>query len=158
MIEMRDDELLIERQFDAPLALVFRLWQERDHMIRWWGPEEFTTVELDWKLIPGRPWSGAMTSKQYGLSRFAGVIRQVDLNKRILFTFQWVGDDSDTPETVVTVEFSEREGKTLQSFHQAPFESIASRDSHIGGWNSLFNKQQLYAENVAFAMKNGVRP
>jgi len=158
MIEMWDDELLIERQFDAPLALVFQLWQERDHMIRWWGPEEFTTVELDWKLTPGRSWSGAMTSKQYGLSRFEGVIRQVDLNKRIVFTFQWVGDDSDTPETLVTVEFSESDGKTLQSFHQAPFETIASRDSHIGGWNSLFNKLQLYAENFAFAMQNGVRP
>ncbi|MHA7776208.1 SRPBCC family protein [Roseibium sp. M-1] len=156
MIELRQDELLIERTFDAPLVLVFRLWQERDHMIRWWGPEAFTTIEFDWKLTPGHAWSGAMTSKEYGLSRFAGVIRKVEPKKSIVFTFQWVGNDSDTPETLVTVQFSERDGKTLQSFHQSPFETVASRDSHIGGWNSLFNKQQLYAENIAIAMQNGV--
>ena len=32
---LRDDELLIEREFDAPVALVFRLWESPDHMIRW---------------------------------------------------------------------------------------------------------------------------
>lgn len=50
----------------------------------------------------------------------------------------------------MTVSFEERDGKTtLQHFHQAPFSSVASRDSHVGGWNSLFNKQQRYAEAVA---------
>ena len=48
MKDIRDDELLIVREFDAPVALVFRLWEDRHHMLRWWGPEEFTTVELDW--------------------------------------------------------------------------------------------------------------
>ena len=40
---------------------------------------------------------------------------------------------------------------------QAPFSSVAIRDSHVGGWNSLFNKQQRYVENVAIAEENGVR-
>ena len=60
MRDIRDDELMIEREFDAPLALVYRLWEDRDHMLRWWGPEEFTVLELDWDLTPGRPWRGAM--------------------------------------------------------------------------------------------------
>src|SRR6476660_1680549 len=75
--DLRENELLIEREFDAPLPLVFRLWESRDHMLRWWGPELFTAIELDWELTPGRAWRGAMTSKQYGLSRFGGVIREV---------------------------------------------------------------------------------
>ena len=32
------------------------------------------------------------------------------------------------------------------------------RDSHVGGWNSLFNKQQLYVENFAVAERKGLRP
>jgi hypothetical protein len=52
---------------------------------------------------------------------------------------------------VITVLFSEKNGRTTQSFHQTPFSSVAARDSHVGGWNSLINKQQLYAENVAIA-------
>jgi len=154
---LRDDELLIEREFNAPVALVFRLWESRDHMIRWWGPEKFTAIELEWELKPGRPWHGAMTSKQYGLSGFGGVIREVERNKRIVFTFRWDEESRRDRDTLVTVTFAERNGNTLQTFHQAPFASVADRDSHVGGWNSLFNKQQLYAENIAVAEQNGFR-
>lgn len=157
MSEVRDDELLIEREFDAPAALVFRLWEARDHMVRWWGPEGFTTIELDWALTPGRPWHGAMVSKNYGLSKFSGVIREVEKNKRIVFSFQWAENSGPDLDTVVTVTLAEKDGKTVQTFHQTPFSTVAIRDSHIGGWNSLFNKQQLYVENIAFAERKGAR-
>ncbi|TYC49784.1 SRPBCC domain-containing protein [Rhodobacterales bacterium] len=156
MTDLRDDELFIERRFEAPVALVFRLWQERDHLLRWWGPEGFTAVDFDWKLAPGRAWRGAMTSRKFGLSRFSGVIQEVEENRRIVFTFQWQGQDE--PETLVTVTLTEKDGGTLQTFHQAPFASVASRDSHVGGWNSLFNKQELYAENFAIALEKGIVP
>lgn len=158
MSEIRDDELLIEREFDAPVALVFRLWESREHMLRWWGPEEFTTIELDWELTPGRPWRGAMTSKQYGLLKFGGVIREVEKDRRIVFTFQWDADSGRDRDTLVRVTFAEKNGRAVQTFHQAPFSSVAIRDSHIAGWNSLFNKQQLYVENIAVAEQKGLRP
>jgi uncharacterized protein YndB with AHSA1/START domain len=145
--DLRENELLIEREFDAPLPLVFRLWESRDHMLRWWGPELFTAIELDWELTP----------KQYGLSRFGGVIREVQKNKRIVFTFQWDENSGRDRDTLVTVTFAEKDGNTLQTFHQAPFSSVASRDSHVGGWNSLFNKQQIYVENIAVAEQHGFR-
>jgi uncharacterized protein YndB with AHSA1/START domain len=154
---VRDDELLINREFNAPVSLVFRLWESRDHMLRWWGPEKFTTIELDWELTPGRPWRGAMTSQQYGLSRFSGVIRDVEKNKRIVFTFRWDGDSGPNSDTMVTVTFAEKDGKTVQTFHQTPFATVADRDSHVGGWNSLFNKQQVYVENIAIAEQHGIR-
>lgn len=156
MSDIRDDELLIEREFDAPPDLVFRLWESRDHMLRWWGPEEFTTVELDWELKVGRPWGGTMASKAYGLSRFGGVIREAERNRRIAFTFRWDESGADL-DTLVTFTLTERSGKTVQTFHQAPFSSVTIRDSHVGGWNSLFNKQQLYVENIALAERKGVR-
>lgn len=157
MSEVRDDELLIERAFDAPVALVYRLWEDRDHMLRWWGPEGFTTLELDWGLTPGRPWRGAMASKQYGVSRFSGVVREVERNKRIVFTFGWDEEAGRTLDTVVTVTFADKDGRTIQTFHQAPFPSVESRDSHVGGWNSLFNKQLIYVENIAVAERGGWR-
>jgi uncharacterized protein YndB with AHSA1/START domain len=155
MSELLENELLIEREFNAPVALVFRLWESRDHMLRWWGPEKFTAIELDWTLTPGRSWRGAMTSRQYGLSQFGGVVRDVEKNKRIAFTFRWDEDSGADGDTLVTVSFAEKDGNTIQTFHQTPFSSVASRDSHVGGWNSLFNKQQLYVENIAVAEQNG---
>ena len=99
-----------------------------------------------------------MTSTQYGLSRFGGVVRDVEKNKRIVFTFRWDEGSGEYGDTLVTVTFAEKGGNTVQTFHQTPFSSVASRDSHIGGWNSLFNKQQIYVENIAVAEQKGLRP
>src|SRR6186713_2373241 len=65
---VRDDELLITRTFDAPVALVWRLWEERDHMIRWWGPEGFTCTSVDLDFRPGGRWRISMVSDAYGES------------------------------------------------------------------------------------------
>jgi uncharacterized protein YndB with AHSA1/START domain len=151
--KLRDDELLIDRTFEAPLALVWRLWESRDHMIRWWGPEQFTCVELDWELTPGRPWRAMMASKSFNrkVSRMSGVIKEVVKNKRIVFSFRWDNESGHDMDTLITVSLAEKDGVTVQSFHQTPFTTVEIRDMHVGGWASLINKQQLYAENVATA-------
>ncbi|HVY90594.1 MAG TPA: SRPBCC domain-containing protein [Hyphomonadaceae bacterium] len=156
---LRDDELLIEREFDAPVALVYRLWESRDHMLRWWGPEKFTCIDLDWELTPGARWRAVMASKEYGrrVSRMGGAVREVERNKRIVFTFAWDADSGPPMDTVITVTFEEKDGKTIQRFHQVGLPDVATRDNHIGGWNSLLNKQQLYVENVAIADQKGLR-
>jgi hypothetical protein len=59
-------------------------------------------------------------------------------------------------DTVVTVTFTERNGKTLQTFHQTPFSNVKDRDDHIGGWNSFINDEQLYVENLAYGIKLGL--
>ena len=65
----------LERTFDAPLELVWRLWESRDHMIRWWGPESFTCRRARMELAPGTPWRATMApSKEYRVSRMSGVI------------------------------------------------------------------------------------
>lgn len=154
---LRDDELLIERTFDAPLALVWRLWESSDHMIRWWGPEKFTTTAIDWALTSGKAWSATMVSTQHGVSRMSGIVQEVARHKHIIFSFAWDNDSGPGMETVITVTFAERDGKTIQSFHQTPFASVQSRDSHVGGWTSLINKQQVYFENLAIAESKGLR-
>jgi uncharacterized protein YndB with AHSA1/START domain len=152
-----DDELYIERTFDAPAALVFRIWESREHAVRWWGPEKFTTTEFEMDFRPGGQWRATMASKQYGVSRMGGEYREIEKNKKIVFTFAWTEGSGDPTHTLITVTFEEKDGKTLQTFHQAPFSSIQSRDNHIVGWTSFINKEQLYAENIAAGEKKGLR-
>ena len=49
-------ELSITRTFAAPPALVYRLWAEREHMLRWWGPKQFTCTSLEMDFRPGGSW------------------------------------------------------------------------------------------------------
>jgi uncharacterized protein YndB with AHSA1/START domain len=89
-------------------------------------------------------------SDRYGENRFGGVYREIVRNERLVFTFKW---DNDGPaagvETLVTITFEERKGKTLQTFHQKPFSSVERRDSHVGGWSSAFVKLAAYAVQIA---------
>jgi uncharacterized protein YndB with AHSA1/START domain len=146
---MRDGELRISRTFKAPLSLVWRLWEDRDHMRRWWGPEGFSIKSLDADFRPGGKWRVHMHSEQWGESFSGGVFREIDKLKKIVFTFAWEEGTGEPTETLVTVTFDEKDGATTQHFHQTPFSSVASRDGQVVGWNSLFNKEQRYAEAVA---------
>ena len=44
--EPEERVLMIERVFDAPRALVFKAWTEPERMVRWFGPQGFTTTVL----------------------------------------------------------------------------------------------------------------
>lgn len=155
--QLRDDELLIEREFDAPVELMFELWEQPEHVMRWWGPEGFTTTHLEWEARPGKAWRATMAAKEFGVVHMGGVIREVERNRRLVFTFSWDEDSGRDRDTLVTVTFENRNGRTLQTFHQSPFSTTAIRDSHVGGWNSLFNKQALYAGNFSLARKERPR-
>ena len=144
-----DDELLIVRTFDAPVSLVFRLWEKREHMMRWLGPRTFTCTSLDLDFRLGGAWRACIESEAASFW-MGGQYREIERNARIVFTF--VGEDESgrrSVETLVTVTFSERDGKTVQSFHQTSFPTVESRDSHLGGWDHVFDKQQAYAERLA---------
>lgn len=142
---MADDELLITRSFRAPVALVFRAW-EREHRIRWWGPREFTCTHLEQDFRPGGAWRACIVSDASGESWMSGRFREIERERRIVFTFAWEGRDRPGIDTLVTVSFAEEDGRTVQSFHQAPFLAVETRDSHIGGWNECFDRETRYVE------------
>ena len=147
---MEGHELLITRSFDAPVSLVFRIWESREHMIRWWGPKDFSCTHLETDFRPGGKWRACIVSDRYGESWMGGDYREIERNRRIVFTFAWEdGRDQPGVDTLVTVTFEERDGRTMQSFHQTPFLNVEARDSHIGGWNECFDHEQAYAEQLA---------
>ena len=56
--------LVIERVFDAPPALVFRLWSDPARVKEWWHPKDFVTpsFEMDFReggAYPERRWRTA---------------------------------------------------------------------------------------------------
>lgn len=147
---MADDELLIVRRFDAPVALVFRVWESREHMMRWLGPADFTCTHLEMDFRPGGRWRGCIVSDAYGVSWMGGEYREIERNRRIVYTFAWDGTPDDpATETLVTVTFEADGDRTVQRFHQTPFESVEMRDSHIGGWDESFDRERDYVEALA---------
>lgn len=52
---MSERTIVIERVFDAPRDLVWKMWTDPDEVARWWGPECFTTPRetIEFDLRPG---------------------------------------------------------------------------------------------------------
>jgi uncharacterized protein YndB with AHSA1/START domain len=148
--KIADNELLIMRTFNAPPSVVFALWSSAEHMKRWMGPKDFTCPEATIDFRVGGSYRAMIKSAKYGENWFSGVYGEIVPDKRLVFTFTWENEGpSEGVETLVTITFEERDGKTVQTFHQAPFSSVERRDSHVGGWSEAFDKQAAYAENIA---------
>src|SRR6516225_9463495 len=97
-------ELLITRTFEAPRRLVFKMWTEPEHLVRWWGPRGFTTISSRMEVRPGGTWSRSMRAPNGSLIRKHGVSCEILAPERLVFTY--VTDDLEGnpgPETVVTV-------------------------------------------------------
>jgi uncharacterized protein YndB with AHSA1/START domain len=140
-----DEVLVITRVFDAPRELVFKLWTDPGHAVNWWGPRDYPATYFDIDVRPGGAWRGCLRSAETGKELWhGGVFREVVPPYRLVFTFAWDEDGERGFETVVTVEFAEKDGKTLMTFRQAPFPSVKERDGHQGGWTSTFDRLVEY--------------
>ena len=138
-------EVLLTRVFDAPRELVFKAWTDPEHVAQWYGPAGFSVVFLEMDVRPGGAWRKCMRSPE-GIDYWRrGVFREVVEPERLVFTY--VSDDPlgiSGHETLVTITFADRGAKTLMTFRQAEFESVAARDSHRGGWTSCMERFAAY--------------
>ena len=138
-------ELHIDRLLDAPRHLVFTVWTKPEHAAMWWGPQKFTVISCKMDVRPGGSWRKVMRRADgFTVVKF-GAYREVVEPERLVFTYRDEQPDGTlTPETLVTVTFTEEAGKTRLRLHQMGFEELASRNGHVGGWTSAMERLAHY--------------
>lgn len=133
------DEIRITRWFNAPRQLVFNAWTDPAMLVRWFGCAAFTTMDAKADARAGGAWRVVMRSPEGEDFPAYGEYIEVVAPERIVMTHQWekqvAGVNPERHRTRVTVEFAEENGGTLLEFRQTGLATIASRDSHIGGWS-----------------------
>lgn len=137
--------LVITRIFDAPRSLVFKAWTEPERLVRWWGPQGFTTPTCKMDVRPGGAFRICMRSPEGTDHWLRGVYREIVAPERLVCTWAWE-DAEGKPghETLLRVTFAEQGGKTKLTLHQAVFESVTARDAHQGGWASSLDRLAEY--------------
>ncbi|MBI3527492.1 MAG: SRPBCC domain-containing protein [Betaproteobacteria bacterium] len=143
--EAQDRVLLFTRVFNAPRDVVFRAWTEPEQLVQWWAPEGFSVAFLEMDIRPGGVWRKCMRSPEGTDYWRRGVYLEVVEPERLVFTY--ISDDPESDpdhETIVTITFADHGAKTLMTFRQAEFESVAARDSHQGGWTSCLQRFAAY--------------
>jgi uncharacterized protein YndB with AHSA1/START domain len=139
-------ELILSRLLDAPRSLVFQAWTEAEHLEHWQGaPRGFTVTTHKVDMRPGGAYRLCMRSPEGVEHWLQGVYLEIVEPGRLVFTHLWL-DARGRPgeETLVTLTFVEREGKTELTLHQTGFQSVESRDGHKAGWNSTLDRLAEY--------------
>ena len=139
--EAEERVLVIERVFDAPRSLVFKAWTDPQHLVHWYGPRGFSLPSCEVDLRPGGAWRSCMLSPEGREYWVRGIFREVVEPERLVFSYAHE-NESGAPghETIVTVTFEDRAGKTGLTLRQAAFESVKERNAHRGGWSSSLDR------------------
>jgi uncharacterized protein YndB with AHSA1/START domain len=136
--------LRAERTFDAPREAVFAAWTNPEVLRRWWASEpgwRSPSAEVDlrvggrYRLSMGEPDGGPVHA-------VTGEYTEVRPPERLAYTWAWEGDPPEmdgSAGTLVTVEFTEDDGRTTVTVVHTGFATEQARDLHRGGWGGCLD-------------------
>ena len=139
LVATEERTLVIERVFDAPIALVWKCWTEKEHLDRWSAPRGFTMPYSEGDLRPGGTWRCCMRAPNGNELWLGGIYREIVPHKRIVMTHVWEEEGVPGRATLVTVRFEDLGGRTRVILEQAGFDSSGARDGHCEGWTECFD-------------------
>lgn len=143
----------IVRTFDAPRALVWKMWTDPAHVGVWFGPEHFTTPVVRMDVRPGGAIHMAMRGPDGTDHPFEGRFIELDEPERLVMR-TWVNraDGSVWFEVEQTVRFEEVDGRTVMRFEAVV---MAAREDAVGplsgmeiGWSQSLDKLAAHIRAV----------
>ncbi|MEX3618424.1 SRPBCC domain-containing protein [Paenibacillus sp. Cedars] len=115
--------LVLERVFNAPRELVFKVFSDGEHLKQWWGPRgwEVTVSSMDFR--PGGSWHYCMKCMDKNQGDFYGmeswgksVYEEIEAPGKIVYIDYFSDAEGQVaegmPATTVTMTLEEIDGKT----------------------------------------------
>jgi len=145
-----DRELVIVREFDAPLDLFWKVWTQPQHIAQWFGPRGFSTRVDTYDFRVGGKWAYTMIGPDKAEYPCDGIFQEILLHSRIVTTDEF-GDElrqrhpnDDFPRgIVVTALFEDLGGRTrliIRIMHQSAQDRINhEKMGVVAGWGSSFD-------------------
>ena len=145
-----DTQILIVREFDAPVPLVWKSWTTPELVRRWWCGErgEMTVAEIDFRV--GGTWRYVMIANGEFEVAFNGVYEQIDRYERIVNTEVFEGmADARSRVTNTFVDLGDRTRMEMLVDH----ETKEGRDGHINsGMEGGMQEAMDRLEQVALSL------
>jgi len=139
-------KLSLSKWIRAERDRVFAAWTEPELMRQWFCPRDLTLVAAEADVRVGGRFHAAMSNgtETYTVN---GVYREVIAGQRLVFSHRW--EEQHAVETLVTVEFADRDGGTLVTLTHAGFRNQESAKGHEGGWQSTLEHLELFLARSA---------
>jgi uncharacterized protein YndB with AHSA1/START domain len=132
--------LKLDRVLKVPRGRVFQALTEPAELARWWGPQGFTTPEIDLDLRVGGRYRFTMRPPDGEPFHLRGEFRAIDPPSRLVYSFCWEEPDPDDRTTVVALSLVEVGEATELSLRQGGFATEPRLALHRGGWTDSFDK------------------
>ena len=145
--------ILITREFRAPRHLVWKAYTEPELIKRWWAGERGTVTSAEVDLRVGGRWRYVMTANPGFEVAFHGEFRAVEPVERLVNTeiFESL-PDPDEHVSVVTVTFSEKDGRTVMEM-LAEYRDQADRDAVLqSGMEGGMQEGMTALEQIAISL------
>jgi uncharacterized protein YndB with AHSA1/START domain len=157
------DAVVIERSFDAPAELIWRMWTEPEHFKAWYGPggASVPVAEMDVRVGGSRLVCMEMATPD-GLMRmwFTGEYREVVKNERLVYTDSFSDQDGNVlspsdlgmPDghpatTEVRVELEEIGGRTKMVMTHV---GVHADSQGAAGWTVALDELAAYVKAGSF--------
>jgi uncharacterized protein YndB with AHSA1/START domain len=126
--EPEKQEILVEREFEAPRELVFKAFVDPELYVQWLGPRGFTTIIEKFEPRSGGSYRFIQKDKEGNEFAFHGVYHEVTAPERIISTFEWEGLPEKGHVILGTTRFEELPGSRTRLIDQSVFQSVEDRD------------------------------
>ncbi|MBM9499182.1 SRPBCC domain-containing protein [Leptospira sp. 201903071] len=147
------NEIVITRIFDAPRELVFKAWTEPEHLMRWWGPKNFTSPECKIDFRIGGKYVFCMRSPEGQNFWTTGVFREIVIPEKFVYSDSFA-DDKGNPvpashygfqgefpdETTVSLTFETVDNKTKLTLRHIGLPAGEISEMTKVGWNEMIDK------------------
>src|SRR4051812_9458556 len=113
----KPNEIYITRLYDAPVKMVWEAWVDPKQVAKWWGPRGFTITTKHKDVKPGGKWVYTMHGPDGVDWPNSTLFHEVEKYSRLVYDHG--GNENQPPLFRVTVNFSEKNGKTLMEMTMA---------------------------------------
>jgi len=133
-------DLVIIRDFDAPLQRVWNAWVDPEQLVRWFFPDHCEPTDPYFDVRPGGAYRYTFIGTDGATHRMCGVYQEIAPCERLVFTHGWANPEGVVAQdTQITITFAEVGGKTRVTMRQVGLETDEERSSHAEGWNEALD-------------------
>lgn len=133
--------LTLSKFIRADRQKVFAAWITPEIMNQWYCPKELTLADSSVDPRVGGHYHAVMKGEGATYT-VRGIYREITPGTRLVFTHRW--DEPEAVETLVTVDFADRDGGTEVTLTHEKLRNADVAKGHEGGWRSTLDQLASY--------------
>lgn len=138
---LSESALRAEIEIKATPERVYAAWTKAEQFAKWFGPRVDGHLQVDtFDCSVGGRYDVTMVFLDGDRFQIVGQFQELDPPRKLVLTWQAIGNPTTPEETLVTVYLVPSEVGTLVRLTHERFISAEARDGHQQGWASLLSR------------------